>query len=83
MQKTAGAAFGGCATRCGARWFGLSETLVGREIFGEVFLKVLAGFRPYEAVEVELLDILSIFRSSSVMMRLRRSRHGTSSHLPR
>jgi hypothetical protein len=36
-------------------------------MFGEVFLKELAGFGRYEAVEVELLDLLSVFLSQSLL----------------
>jgi hypothetical protein len=36
-------------------------------MFGEVFLKELAGFGSYEAFEVELLDLLSIFLSQSLL----------------
>jgi hypothetical protein len=37
-------------------------------MFGEVFLKELAGFWRYEAVEVELLDLLSIFLGQSLLV---------------
>jgi hypothetical protein len=36
-------------------------------MFGEVFLKELAGFGSYEAFEVEPLDLLSVFLGQSLL----------------